>query len=640
MRTSSSILFCLAMVLYSGGFAFQNSTRRILKVPAEFPTISEAVMNAAAGDWVIISPGSYAEKEIVIDKKITVSSEWKLTGDKLKIDETVIDAGNKSLFIIIADSVEISGLHVVNGNHTLDIQANATIMHNHFVRNLDPLSFEGPGGGYAGYNLIENDRDDGIDSDIRYGGRNKGTDLLIEQNVIINSNDDGIEIRLYDNPDQNINYIIRENTIIGSRRAGIQLISYDKFTGKTFQIHHNLISECKTGLGCMEGSRTAEDLTGASKMDERVWFYNNTLVGNQMGATGGNQIIAFNNVVQGNTLGGFKRFGRNSAVINNLFYNNSGSDLIEISDSAATRENIFSVNPSLASDGFMPGEDSRCIDAGKAKIEANGVSLEIAGRYVAGSAPDLGAIERNGVYSLAYRKLHLLVDAGQDLFIKAPAMESRLRGRISGVGGAGEFSCLWKLESGPEGVVIEHPESPETKAIFKHNGIYAFSLTGAAKGETMSDHITIRNFSDGDGKDLFLDQESKGMIDAVDYAYAYGRVSVGTEAGDKQFIDITKSEVGGSFVEYSVGIAENDAFTLWALLKNQRKENSQVEVTFNNLEPVRFAAPKTRKWKWVKIPGEIIMTAGQWPLLVGTKEGSAQVKKIFFSRDPDFKPKQ
>ncbi len=373
-----------------------NKNGRIIKVPTEFSTIEMAVKNSENGDWIILAPGKYFEMKIDIEKSVTISSEWKISRDELKIEETIIDSQDSILFNIKADGVEISGLKIINGDHPLNITARATIKNNHFVGNLDAMSFEGSGGGYVGYNTVENDRDDGLDLDIRFGEQNKGSDIIVEYNTIMNSHDDGIEIRLYDYPDQNIKYIVRGNRISGSQNAGIQIISYDIFTGKVFQIHHNIISGCKTGLGCMEGSNTREDMTGASKMDELVLFYNNTLVDNQMGATGGNNIIAVNNLVQGNSLGGFKRFGANSVVINNLFYQNGGEDLIAFNESVTKEGNIFSVDPLLDKTSFIPSVNSPCIDAGEAKYELNGTSiLEVPSEYISGSAPDIGAIELN-----------------------------------------------------------------------------------------------------------------------------------------------------------------------------------------------------------------------------------------------------
>jgi hypothetical protein len=218
----------------------------------------------------------------------------------------------------------------------------------------------------------------------------------VENNTISGSHDDGMEIRLYDYPDQNINYIIRNNKIFGCVNAGIQIISYDIYTGKSFMIHHNIIKGCKTGFGCMEGANTREDMTGASKMDELVLFFNNTLIGNQMGATGGNEIIALNNLVTGNLLGGFRRFGANSVILNNLFYSNGQGDLIEINDSAVRTGNIFSSDPEIDSTTFAPSATSPCINAGVDKYSVDGVDiLKVPEDMISGPLPEIGAVELN-----------------------------------------------------------------------------------------------------------------------------------------------------------------------------------------------------------------------------------------------------
>lgn len=372
-----------------------NENGRIIKVPSDYSTIAEAVKNSADGDWVILAPGKYFEMKIDVNKSVAISSEWKLTEDSSKIAETIIDSQDSVLFNVMKDGVEISGLKIINGDHPLNIMAKVTIKNNLFSGNLDAMSFEGSGGGYVGYNFVENDRDDGLDLDIRLGGNNHGTDIVVEHNTIIDSNDDGIEIRLYDYPDQNIHYIIRNNKIVSSNNAGIQIISYDIFTGKTFDIHHNILSECKVGLGCMEGTNTRENIAGATTMDELICFYNNTLVDNQMGATGGNNLIAMNNLVMGNTQGGFKKFGKNSAAINNLFFSNGTEDFVDFKESVTKEGNIFSADPYIDNITFKPASNSQCIDAGKQNYVLNGKTLiEVDAKYVSGSAPDIGAVER------------------------------------------------------------------------------------------------------------------------------------------------------------------------------------------------------------------------------------------------------
>jgi hypothetical protein len=372
----------------------QKNKGNIIRVPGDFQTIAQAVTQSKSGDLIVLSPGMYLESEITIDKPIVITSEWKLDGDVAKIEETIIDANDKSLFAIKANGVEISGLKIINGDHPLDISANVIIKYNHLSNNKDAISFEGSGGGYAGYNTIENDRDDGIDLDIRRGEKNTGSDITIEYNKITNSNDDGIEIRLYDYPDQNIKYNIGNNTISGSKNAGIQLISYDIFTGKEFKIHHNILRDCKVGLGCMEGTNTKENLDGASTMDERIYFYNNTLSGNQIGATGGNYVYAMNNVVVNNKLGGLKRFGKGSAIINNLFFQNGAADFIELNPNVMSGSNLLEIAPLLDEKTFAPVENSPCVNSGVKYLDLTGKRIiEIDRKNFVGNKPDIGAIE-------------------------------------------------------------------------------------------------------------------------------------------------------------------------------------------------------------------------------------------------------
>ncbi len=364
---------------------------KIIRVPSEFATITEAVANAGPGDTIVISPGTYQGKTIEIHKPLTISSEWILTGDTSRVTATVIDAGDSVLFYIKSNDVEISGLKIIHGDHPIEGEARCVIKYNQMINNgKDAISMETHGGGYVGHNLIINATDDGIDLDI---GKS-GNDIVVEYNKIIASHDDGMEIRLFSDADQNIHYDIHNNTFSKSRNAGIQLISYDVYTGKVFRIHHNIFKNCKTGLGCMAGGRTREDLNGASKMNEKVYFFNNTMLGNQMGATGGNNIIAMNNIVSENTIGGFKRFGKNSIITHNLFYHNHDSDFIEINDAAKKYDNIFNENPLLDPKTLEPAKNSPCIDAGLDKlIVAGQLIIEIPRREYSGLAPDLGALE-------------------------------------------------------------------------------------------------------------------------------------------------------------------------------------------------------------------------------------------------------
>lgn len=616
---------------------------RVIKVPSEFPSIRSAVRHAKDGDWIILSPGKYSENNIDLNSAVTISSEWKLTGDVEKIEETIIDAGGETLFNISNDGVEISGLHIINGDHTLNILSKVTILHNHFRGNKDAMSFEESSGGYAGYNVVENDRDDGLDVDIGSDPETPGHDLRVSYNTIINSHDDGMEIRLFAHPNQNVHYEFSHNIIVGSKNAGIQLISYDRFTGKEFQIHHNIIRGCKAGLGCMEGSNTVENLGGASKMDELVCFFNNTLVGNQVAATGGNHMIAVNNIVQENALGGFKNFGKNSVVMNNLFFKNGGDDLIGMDKEAIVKNNTFSTDPMLDKMTFAPAKSSACIDAG-IKQYPNGTAslIRFTGGEIAGTAPDIGAMELNSSDHATPVAGQLIVDAGDDRVVTSPDSEFELVGALSGKFDE-PVTVRWKRESGPETVQISNPDQIETTAVFHENGIYHFSLTASDAARTGSDDKIVRFVREGSGHPVSLQNGMMNKIEGEDFAFAYGQawIAGGEEAEGKMKCVAMEKEPGrqSTFIEYSLGASNSTDFSAWLLIKNLHQDEAAVRATFNGSDSPVFPVKSVNKWSWLRVPMNIHMTGGQWPLLITTEKGSVCIDKILLSPDKGYVPK-
>ncbi len=627
----SLLVIIVLLISFSCRFESETEGSRVLKVPSQFITIADAVKHSKDGDTIIICSGNYFENNIEINRAVTILSEWMFKADKQNKGSVVIDAGDKELFIVKADGVEISGLKIINGDHPFSLSARVNINNNHLVNCRDGLSFESGSGGYAGYNLIENDRDDGIDIDIGTKMENIGSDVLIEYNTIINSHDDGMELRLFEWPGQNIRYEIRGNVIMGSNNAAVQLISYDVFTGKKFYIHHNIFRNCKTGLGCMEGARTKEDLTGASKMDEQVFLFNNTIVNNKMGATGGNCIIAINNIVMGNQLGGFKRFGKKSVVENNLFFDNGVDDFILFDENVTKDNNMFSVDPLLDITTFGVVENSLCVDAGLKKLSWNGkVILEVPERYTAGKAPDIGAVELNGKYNPVVQR-HVVVEAGDDIIVIAPENEVILKGKVvNSIGG--NVETIWKLENGQTDVAIIDVRKTETSVIFSKTGIYHFSLSTTGNSYHARDDVTIRFVSSGKGKKLFVDEKNGFSFDSEDYAYLYGNVSniSNTDSSESRYILLdTGDNVVSAFVEYSVGTSENKTCTIRLLVKKKDADMTSTLCTvFNGNKQKSVSISNIDEWQWIEVLTGVPVTAGQWPFWVYAESGAFYLKKI------------
>jgi len=648
MIMSITLFLCLTLFQIES-FAFSSSEennikalsnflhddkRRILRVPLEFPTIKEAIESAKDGDWVIIASGVYLEKNIDVTKRIVISSEWKIKGDEDVIKKTIIDSGKEKLFSIWRNGVEISGLTIKNGEHPLDIHATVKITNNYCFKNMDAISLETGSGGYVAFNVIENDIDDGIDIDIGENEHSIGSNIIVEYNKIINSRDDGIEIRLFSYAGQNIDYTINNNIIIGSGGAGIQIISYDNFTGKVFHIHHNVFQNCKTGLGCMEGGKTVEDHSGASLMDEYVYLYNNTILDNEVGVTGGNRIIAINNIILNNTLGGFKGFGQNSVIINNLFFNNNASDLIAIAKNATVKKNIYSKDPLINVDNYSLRATSPCVDSGIKKYMKNGKYLmNLSKETYRGMMPDIGAIEYNkdkSFQQIAY------IDAGKDTFLINPVAAVKLEGIVKNRTG----KYLWEQLSGPKSVTFQTPDKLVTNINFPQAGIYEISLSCFDGVETISDELIVRCTNMVNNDHHFIKGSEDKIIEAEEVNFGYGEIYVHESNGNpkNKFLEICANRTGNPFLEYFIATGQLVEYDLWLFLKAETSGESTLNIDFNNKSIGEVHVTNCDSFYWVKAQKKLNISPGQWSLLIQSLSGKILLDKMILSPDPKFSP--
>lgn len=363
-----------------------------IHVPDDQPTISAAIKDASSGDVIVIAPGTYEqEKKILIDKQITITSQWYTTGDTQFITKTIFDGVSKknSLFETVNGKgvdVEISGLTIKRFRYPLIIEDSVVIQHNFFSNNdQDTISFEGASSGYVGFNTLEDSGDDAIDIDAREGN------FVIEFNTIRNSRDNGIEIRLLDNPRSNMLYEIHDNIINGNDEDGMQLIDHTlNDSGQVFKIYNNIFdSNTMTGLGLMFGGDTTKNFGGADIL-ERVLFHNNTVINNTVGVTGGDNLIALNNIIAFNKKEGVKRLHGDSVIAHSIFYQNGTN----ISDSVIGSGVLLDVDPEYDAITYDLLVSSPSIDVGVAEFIWNGerVLNRNASEYI-GTQPDLGGKE-------------------------------------------------------------------------------------------------------------------------------------------------------------------------------------------------------------------------------------------------------
>ncbi len=384
-----------AFLLASCVASVPPATATTREIPAQYSTIQAAVNAASNGDVVLLSPGVYSENLILSGKNITIASHLYTTGDVSYIDRTTIDGGGGP-WVIRVDPSEVTltilGLTLRNADDGVRATGKFNFLNNRVTETGDGIDYEDGGGGVVRDCVFEGNADDGIDVD-------HAVNAVIENNVIQNNGDDGIEIRLQPYSGARLPMVIRNNMIAANAEDGIQLISYDILTSRNYVIEGNLIvNNAMAGVGVMCCQNTRENYAGAS-LRERVGLYNNTFAGNNYGVTGGDSIIALNNIFVRTTNVALKRANVGSIAAYNLFFGNGTDYSLSNVDTTTT----LRADPLLLTD-YSLASGSPAIDAGTAVFRVNGqvVWMKPSGQYW-GRAPDLGALENTGSVSVDKR---------------------------------------------------------------------------------------------------------------------------------------------------------------------------------------------------------------------------------------------
>ena len=382
---------CLSAAETQGDVNKEKS--RTIEVPKDHPRIQAAIDAARDGDTVLVAPGVYREPLRLQGKQITLASRFLISRDPKDIQATVLDGkalpGAKTTrgmtpITVAADvgpKTRIIGFTIANGDDGISCTATIEIAHNRFVNNGDAIDYE-RGGGICRSNVFEKNRDDAVDLD-------GATAAIIEDNVIRNCGDDGIEIRLHKYSGKLLNIVIRRNQILGSGEDGIQIIDYPDKSNRIIRIQQNIIADTKkVAIGCMANGNTAENYEAAD-IPERIEVINNTLVDNGYGITGGNTLLAINNIIVGTRKVALKQVDGNSVLAFNLLWKNG----VDNEGSNIVGKSMISKDPKLGKD-YHPNRDSPCVDAGTSLFkQGDSVLLNLPRTSYHGKAPDLGAFE-------------------------------------------------------------------------------------------------------------------------------------------------------------------------------------------------------------------------------------------------------
>ncbi|HEY7864988.1 MAG TPA: right-handed parallel beta-helix repeat-containing protein, partial [Psychromonas sp.] len=352
-----------------------------LNVPEQYPTIQEAVDVAKAGDVIIIAPGTYTGGIKISSSGITMASRFILSNNASDVKNTIIRGGAPVILIDgSAGNTRIIGLTILNGTKGVQCYVFCDVLDNIFDNvGADAMSLERAGGNIIG-NTFTASGDDAIDLD---GPEN----TLISGNTIKGSKDDGIEIRNFDYSGEVIKVVIRDNSIDNSGEDGLQLIDYPANSNRIFTFANNLITTSEdAGIGLMAGGVTSEDLTAAS-VPERVYVFNNTIVGNKVGLSGGDNLVAVNNIFVNSSIYAIKGVNGKSIAAYNLYYNTQGN----IFNSNIMQGTMLTADPKFGS-GYQLQSGSPAIDRGTRTFVFDGKTVLNITDFL-GENPDLGSIE-------------------------------------------------------------------------------------------------------------------------------------------------------------------------------------------------------------------------------------------------------
>jgi len=344
--------FMLTLALLAGLFVGMPVTpvrAATITVPDNYATIQAAINAASPGATISVRPGTYSEN-LTINKDVILTAASFDSNDPTR-NTTIINAKSSSMPVItivvgLLSRPTIRGFIIRNGIDNITVASEAIIEYNYFIGSTDQLDFRKGGGGIVRRNVFFDSQDDAIDLD------NMDRPLLIENNRLMYNRDDGIEVRLQDAsaPAQPFTVTIRNNEIIGCDEDGIQFIDYGQAvdTNRKYHITGNLIANCRfAGIGLMGNTISIEDYSGADIV-ESIWVYNNTIYGNNYGISGGDNLLAINNIIANSITKGVWRVqgpaGASSSVAYTLFYNNG----VDADQSTLGAGNKFGQNPLFA----------------------------------------------------------------------------------------------------------------------------------------------------------------------------------------------------------------------------------------------------------------------------------------------------
>ena len=457
----------------------------VIRVPADFPTIQAALNAAPLHALVLVSPGTYREN-VIVPRTLTLASTYYTTGNRSLVDSTIISGpatGTDTVFVAAAagPDTHVVGFTVRDGKDGIEVAGSAVLEANVIVSGSDAVDFPKGSTGLVHDNVMRQNGDDGVDLD--------QSTVVVTHNLMEGNAGDGIEARLTNHTAPLRDIVVRGNRILQSRQDGIQLIDDDAITTASgsatlVTIERNVIAGSRqAGIGLMDGAQTSEDYRGASLV-ERITVANNTIDGNNHGLTGGDNLVAVNNVFAHQVGPALKNVDGASRVAYTQFFANGAANVSSNIDAATSYNGDPMLDPSYAP---LPG--SPVVDAGTATYTLPSGELAVEVSDFAGGAPDLGAVESSGT---GPSNRAPVVNAGPDQSITLPATAT-LAGTASddGLPVGSILTTQWSVVGGPGTVTFADANAAATTATFAVEGDYTLRLTATDGELSTADTVAV-----------------------------------------------------------------------------------------------------------------------------------------------------
>ncbi|MCP4581996.1 MAG: hypothetical protein GY839_10280 [candidate division Zixibacteria bacterium] len=375
-----------------GGGAIITQYPGIIYVPADYPTIQEAINNSFDGDTVLVSPGTYIENISFNGHSIVLGSMFLTTGDTSYVSSTIIDGGSLGTVIDLRSGEDsttaIIGLTIQNGfteNYGAGIwcqHSDPRIRHNRIIDNNAAHQGTSGGGIRCHYSNVEiSDNLISGNSADAGGGINCAFCSIIISNNIISSNESevggglkhsGCNIEIANNTFVNNTSIVSGGAIFATSSRGCQ-IHDNYFTGNsTGNLFGGGAIICTSNDTVTSNIIIGNSTTGAGggiRCEGRAFIANNIIAYNTA-FTGGGIWFGDPATLTGNTIiGNSAEYAGNAiacqgvycdAIIKNNICWHNGSDEIAILDNAQPAITYCNIENGFAGEGNIDCDPVFC----------------------------------------------------------------------------------------------------------------------------------------------------------------------------------------------------------------------------------------------------------------------------------------